>query len=106
MRARGAVDDAEYIISGEVRPPPLVRELADRVEELHRALRALAVTYVTANPRVLHHYRCALCGGRWSGPPSTPEQHKDSCLAKPTPLPTSTGMEGPFPTTGWEGYMP
>ena len=54
--------------------------MAERDEAL-ALLRKLAIIGVTANLGVLHHYRCAACGGRWSGRPADAEQHKDGCLA-------------------------
>ena len=46
-----------------------------------KALRAIAISSVTASPDVLHHFQCAVCGGRWSGRRGTPEQHSADCLA-------------------------
>jgi hypothetical protein len=55
--------------------------LSDDLAAARALLRRLAMSGVTANPGVLHHYRCAVCGGSWSGRPTGPEQHEDGCLA-------------------------
>ena len=58
-----------------------MRHWEGRATKAEAALRRVAITCVTANPDVLHHSKCACCGGRWSGRPTMPEQHIGDCPA-------------------------
>lgn len=70
-------------------------------DKLAKELISLAVSSVTANPNVLHHYKCELCGARWSGHPSKPEQHKEGCLAAALSTPPSTALAEARPLEGY-----
>jgi hypothetical protein len=57
-----------------------IDKLQQELAAARALLRKLAVIGVTANPGVLHHYRCSACGGSWSGRPTDAEKHMAGCL--------------------------
>lgn len=67
----------ETVVSCLSRAESTERKLAQAM----RVVRKLAIHNVTANPGVLHHYKCLACDGRWSGRPTGPEQHNGDCPA-------------------------
>jgi len=72
--------DMALIVAAVNALPGLLDRLA-AVEKQCEELRRVVIQGVTANPGVLHHYKCLACGGRWSGRPPVAEQHIGECAA-------------------------